>query len=156
MVSITAMGKWLLACLHMAISARTTQVCHGIVLVDVALFLRNWRRISTRCVYDGEFNVMYRHEPKTQMWARVAQLVEDQTCKQGIVGSIQALAEWLFRHIDFCNLLIVDVQDGLIQTIYIKIYNERLGQIQHMYPFKFCHSQLYLSITTVLAHIHQV
>jgi len=35
------MGKWLLACLQMAISVWSTQVCHGIDLVDVAIFLRN-------------------------------------------------------------------------------------------------------------------
>ena len=40
-----------------------------------------------------------------------------------------------------CNFLIVDVQDRLIQTIQIKIYNKRLGQIQHMCPFKCRHSQ---------------
>jgi len=45
------------------------------------------------------------------------------------------------------------VQNRLIQTIRIKIYNKRLGQIQHMCPFKCCHSQLYLPITTVSAHI---
>jgi len=45
------------------------------------------------------------------------------------------------------------VQDRLIKTIQIKIFNTRLGQIQHMHHFKCCHSQLYLPITTVSAHI---
>jgi len=40
------------------------------------------------------------------------------------------------------------VQGRLIQTMQIKIYNKSLGQIQHMWPFKCCHSQLYLPITT--------
>ena len=40
-VSITAMGKQLLACLQMAISVGSTQVCYGTALVDVAIFLRN-------------------------------------------------------------------------------------------------------------------
>jgi len=42
-VSFTAMGKCLLACLQMAISAGSTKVCHGIALVDVSIFLRNSR-----------------------------------------------------------------------------------------------------------------
>jgi len=61
------------------------------------------------------------------MW--YAQLEEHQTCKQGVVGSISALAKWLFQPIHECNLLIIDVQVRLIQTIQINIYNKRLGQI---------------------------
>ena len=139
-----------------AILAGSTQVFHGLALVDVAIFLRNSRTNFNRCVYDVEFTVMYRNEPKTAMWAQVAQLVEHQTYKQRIVGSIPALAKWTFRpHWTYLlsNPLIVDVQDGLIKTIQIKIYNTRLGQIQHKHHFKCCHSQLYLPFTTVLAHI---
>jgi len=45
------MGKWLLVCLQMAILAGSTQVCHGIALVDVAIFLRNSRTNFNRvCV----------------------------------------------------------------------------------------------------------
>jgi len=45
------MGKWLLACLQMAISAGSTQVCHRIALVYVAIFLRNSRTNFNRvCV----------------------------------------------------------------------------------------------------------
>ena len=36
-VSITAMGKWLLVCLQMVISAGSTQVCHGIASVDLLM-----------------------------------------------------------------------------------------------------------------------
>ena len=54
------------------------------------------------------------------MWFRVAQLVEHQTCKHGVVGSIPALAKWLFRPIYVCNLLIVDVQDRLIKQYRLK------------------------------------
>ena len=43
-------------------------------------------------MYDVEFTVMYRNEPKIEMWARLVQLVEHQTYKQGVVGSIPALA----------------------------------------------------------------
>jgi len=42
----------------------------------------------------------------------------------------------------------------LIQTIHIKIYNNRLVRIQHVCPFKCCRSQLHLPITTVSAHIY--
>ena len=35
----------------------------------------------------GEFTVMYRNEPKAELYARVAQLVEHLICKQGVVGS---------------------------------------------------------------------
>jgi len=56
------------------------------------------------------------------MRARVAQLVEHKTYKQGVMGSIPALLN------DFSdlstNLLIVDVHDRLIQTIQIEIYNK--------------------------------
>ena len=55
----------------------------GIALVDVAIFLRNSRTNSTGCVYEVEFTVMYRNEPKSELWARVAQLVEYQPCKLG-------------------------------------------------------------------------
>jgi len=45
------MGKWLQVCLQMAISAGSTQFCHGIALVDVAIFLRNSRTNFNRvCV----------------------------------------------------------------------------------------------------------
>jgi len=66
-VLITAMGKWLLVCLKMAISAGSTQVCHGIALVDVAIFLEILEIISTGWVYDVEFTVMYRNEPKSKL-----------------------------------------------------------------------------------------
>jgi len=36
---IIATRKLLLACLQMATSAGSTQVCHGIAVVDVAIFL---------------------------------------------------------------------------------------------------------------------
>ena len=72
-------------------------------------------------MYDVEFTVMYRNEPKSELSARVAQLVEYQPCKLGVVGSIPALAKRLFRPIYLCYLLIVYQQDRLIQTIQIKI-----------------------------------
>ena len=51
-VSITAMGKWLLACQQMAILAEPTTVWHGLALVDVAIFLRNSRTNFNRvCVW---------------------------------------------------------------------------------------------------------
>jgi len=109
------MGKWLLTCLQMAISAGSTQVCHRMALVDVVIFFRISRTNFTGCVYDVEFTVVYRNEPKTEMWARIAQLVEYQTCMQGIVDSIHVLTKWLFRPIYLCYLLIVDVQDKLIK-----------------------------------------
>ena len=37
-----------------------------------------------------------RNEPKAELYAQVAQLVEHLTCKQGVVGSIPALGKWLF------------------------------------------------------------
>jgi len=42
-VLITSMCKWLLSCLQMAISTGPTQVCHGLALDDVAVFLKNSR-----------------------------------------------------------------------------------------------------------------
>jgi len=68
-------------------------------------------------------------------------------------GCFPALAKWFFRPIYLCYLLIVYEQDRLIDTIQIKIYNNMLGQIQHVCPFKCCRSQLNLPITTVSAHI---
>jgi len=51
LVSITAMVKWLLVCLQMAISTGPTQVCHGVALVDVAILVRNSRTNFNRvCV----------------------------------------------------------------------------------------------------------
>ena len=41
----------------------------------------------------GKFTVMYRNEPKSELYARVAQLVEHLTCKQGVMGSIPALGK---------------------------------------------------------------
>jgi len=114
---------------------------------------KNRGLISTGCVYDVEFTVIYRNELKTEIWSRVAQLVEHQTCKQGVVSSITTLAKRIVRPIYVCNLLTVDVQDRLIQTMQIKFYNKRLGQIQHMCNFQCWHSQLYLPISTILAHI---
>ena len=49
--------------------------------------------MSTVCVYDVEFTLMYRNELRPEMLARVAQLVEHQTCKQGYMGSIPALVK---------------------------------------------------------------
>ena len=36
----------------------------------------------------GEFTVMYRNEPKAELFGWVAQLVEHLTCKHGVMGSI--------------------------------------------------------------------
>ena len=47
-VLITSMCKWLLGCLQMAISMGPTQVCHGLALEDVTVFLRNSRTIFNR------------------------------------------------------------------------------------------------------------
>ena len=38
----------------------------------------------------GEFTMMYKNEPKAELYARVAQLVEHLTFKQRVVGSIPA------------------------------------------------------------------
>jgi len=57
----------------------------------VAICIRNSRtRFSPvrECVAD--FTVMYRNEPKAELYARVTQLVEHHACKQGIVGSIHS------------------------------------------------------------------
>ena len=43
MGSITAMGKWLLVCLQMAIAAWPTHVWNGLASCDVAICLRNSR-----------------------------------------------------------------------------------------------------------------
>jgi len=45
------------------------------------------------------------------------------------------------------------VQGIIIQTIQIKIYNKRIGQILHKCPFHCCHTHMYLPLTTVSAHI---
>ena len=36
---------------------------------------------------------MYRNEPKAELYAQVAQLVEHLTCKKGVGGSIPALGK---------------------------------------------------------------
>jgi len=40
-----------------------------------------------------EFTVMYRHEPKAELSAWVAQLVKLLTCKQGVIDSIPTLGK---------------------------------------------------------------
>ena len=44
----------------------------------------------------GEFTMMYENEPKAELYALVAQLVEHLTWKQGVVGLIPTLGKGLF------------------------------------------------------------
>ena len=46
--------------------------------------------ITNMCV-ERDFNLMYRNNPQTELFLRVAQLVEQLTCKQEVVGSIPVL-----------------------------------------------------------------
>ena len=41
-----------------------------------------------------KFTVMYRHEPKAELSAWVAQLVKHLTWKQGVIDSIPTLGKW--------------------------------------------------------------
>jgi len=41
----------------------------------------------------SDFTVMYRNEPYTELYARVSQLVEQQTCKQEGLRSVPALGK---------------------------------------------------------------